>query len=90
LTLRLKKINIYGFLLRYDVFTNSLVSLEKVVNLDLPPGWMREEDPNGAIYYHNPGENQTTTKHPMIAKFRSLFNEILEYLRNNYPSLFLL
>jgi len=52
--------------------------LAQVVNLDLPPGWMREEDPDGAIYYHNPGENLTTQKHPMIAKFRSLFNEILE------------
>lgn len=48
------------------------------MNLDLPPGWMREEDPSGAIYYHNPNENVNSSKHPMISKFRSLFNEILE------------
>ena len=43
---------------------------------------MKEEDPSGAISYVNPTENITSAKHPMIAKFRSLFNEILEYILN--------
>jgi WW domain. len=47
--------------------------------LDLPPEWVREEDPSGAVYYLNAKENISTKRHPLISKFRSLFMEILEY-----------
>ncbi len=68
----------YLWFLIQVIIINFCCYTSKIVNLELPPGWMREEDPSGVVYYHNPNENITSTKHPQISKFRLLFNEILE------------
>lgn len=49
--------------------------------LDLPIGWAKEENLEGAVIYYNKRSNYSIPTHPCLRAFRQLFSEYLRYFR---------
>ena len=51
--------------------------LKSALSSLLPKAWKKEKW-NGKVYYHNSKTHITTEKHPLLYKFRSIFNAIVK------------
>lgn len=48
------------------------------MEIELPPEWLREEQPDGKYIYINEIDGSTLTHHPLLSKFRTIFVDVLK------------
>ena len=49
-----------------------------MVKIELPEGWSKSCNEYGKIYYYNQINDEVSSQHPLMKKFRNYYHEILK------------